>query len=137
MCVQLTHVLYSVVITWQSNPPISQFNSPCNEFMSVWSMFVYNTYTLTHSFLVSKQMNTTSVSVWLSLGKTYEQLGHYNMCSLVSKLYETVTILIFFFDARSYTNFGQSKLRTLDHVNFGLCFLRTMLTSDHVNFGAC
>jgi len=24
--------------------------------MSVWSMFVYNTYTLTHSFLVSKQI---------------------------------------------------------------------------------
>ena len=21
---------YSVIITWQSNPPISQFNSPCN-----------------------------------------------------------------------------------------------------------
>ena len=36
-------VLYSVVITRQSNPPISQFNSMCNEFTSVWSMFVYNT----------------------------------------------------------------------------------------------
>ena len=38
----LTRVLYSVVITWQSNPPVSQFNSLCNEFTSVWSMFVYN-----------------------------------------------------------------------------------------------
>ena len=43
MCIQWTHVLYSVVITRQSNSPISQFNSLCNEFMSVWTMFVYNT----------------------------------------------------------------------------------------------
>ena len=42
MCIQWTRVLYSVVITWQSDPPISQFNSPCNELTSVWSMFVYN-----------------------------------------------------------------------------------------------
>ena len=41
MCIQWTRFLYSV-ITWQSNPPISQFNSLCNEFKSVWSMFVYN-----------------------------------------------------------------------------------------------
>jgi len=38
MCIQWTRVLYSVVITLQSNPPISQFKSPCNEFTSVWSM---------------------------------------------------------------------------------------------------
>ena len=43
MCIQWTHVLYSVVITRQSNSPISQFNSLCNEFTSVWTMFVYNT----------------------------------------------------------------------------------------------
>jgi len=42
MCIQWTRALYSVVIIRQSNPPISQFNSPCNEFMSAWSMFVYN-----------------------------------------------------------------------------------------------
>ena len=42
MCIQWTRVLYSVVITRQSNPPISQFNSLCNEFTSVWSMCVYN-----------------------------------------------------------------------------------------------
>ena len=42
MCIQWARVLYSVVITQQSNPPISQFNSPCNEFTSFWSMFVYN-----------------------------------------------------------------------------------------------
>ena len=41
MCIQWTRVLYSVVITWHSIQPISQFNSPCNEFTSVWSMFVY------------------------------------------------------------------------------------------------
>ena len=34
--------VYSVVTTCQSNPPFSQFNSLCNEFMSIWSMFVYN-----------------------------------------------------------------------------------------------
>jgi len=42
MCIQWTRVVNSVVITRQSNPRISQFNSPCNEFTSVWSMFVYN-----------------------------------------------------------------------------------------------
>ena len=42
-CVYSGHrVLYSVVIKLQSNPPISQFNSLCNEFTSFWSMFVYN-----------------------------------------------------------------------------------------------
>ena len=45
ICIQWTWVLCSVVITWQSNPPISQFNSPCNEFTSFWWMFVYNTCT--------------------------------------------------------------------------------------------
>jgi len=44
MGIQWTRVLYSVVITRQSNPPISQFNSRYNEFTSFWSMFVYNTY---------------------------------------------------------------------------------------------
>jgi len=42
MCLQWTRVPYSVVITRQSNSPISQFNSLCNEFTSAWSMFVYN-----------------------------------------------------------------------------------------------
>ena len=37
-----TRDIYSVVITRKSNPPISQFNSLCNEFTNVWSMFVYN-----------------------------------------------------------------------------------------------
>jgi len=32
-----------VVITRQSNPPISKFSRTCNEFTNVWSMFPYNT----------------------------------------------------------------------------------------------
>ena len=36
---------HRVVITRQSTPPISQFNSTCNEFTSFWSMFVYMTCT--------------------------------------------------------------------------------------------
>ena len=36
--------IYSVVITWQPNPPISQFSRLCNKFTSVWSMFPCNTY---------------------------------------------------------------------------------------------
>jgi len=35
--------IYYVVLTRQSNPPISQFNSLCNELTIFWSMFVYNT----------------------------------------------------------------------------------------------
>ena len=42
MCIQRTRVIYSVVITRPCNLPISEFNSPCNEFTSVWSMFAYN-----------------------------------------------------------------------------------------------
>jgi len=38
--------IYFVVITRQSNPqsnpPISKFNRPCNEFTSVWWMFPCN-----------------------------------------------------------------------------------------------
>ena len=37
MCILQTSALYFVVITWQYNPPISQFNNLCHEFMSVWS----------------------------------------------------------------------------------------------------
>ena len=39
-CVYNGHVLY----TRQSNRPVSKFNRPYNEFMSVWSMFPCNTY---------------------------------------------------------------------------------------------
>ena len=39
MFIQWTRVFYSVVITRHSNPPISRFRVPCNEFTSVWSMF--------------------------------------------------------------------------------------------------
>ena len=42
MCIQWTRVLYSVVITRQCNPHISQINSLCNKLTSFWSMFVYN-----------------------------------------------------------------------------------------------
>jgi len=34
MCILFTRVIYSVVITWQYNPPISLFTS-------TWSIFVY------------------------------------------------------------------------------------------------
>ena len=56
MCIQWTRVLYSIVITWQSSPPISQFNSMCNAFTSVWSMLVYNTFSqkLMSTFVTSK-----------------------------------------------------------------------------------
>ena len=56
MWIQWTRVLYSIVITWQSSPPISQLNSMCNAFTSVWSMFVYNTFSqkLMSTFVTSK-----------------------------------------------------------------------------------
>ena len=41
MCIQWMHIIYCVVITWQSNPHISQFDSLYNESTSVLSMFVY------------------------------------------------------------------------------------------------
>ena len=42
MCIQWALAIDSVVITRQSNPPISKFNKLCNEFMSVWLMFPCN-----------------------------------------------------------------------------------------------
>ena len=60
MCIQWTHVLYSDVITCQSNPPISQFNCPCNKFTSAQSMFPYNKNESRHSpsnFLYTKHLN--------------------------------------------------------------------------------
>jgi len=48
MCIQWTRVLDSVGITWQSNSPISKFNSLCNELTNVWSMFVYSTLNMKH-----------------------------------------------------------------------------------------
>ena len=43
MCIQWTRVLNSI---WQHDPHVSQFNSLCNEFTSVWSMFAYNNRTM-------------------------------------------------------------------------------------------
>ena len=54
MCIQWTRVLYSGVITRQSKPPISQFNSLCNEFTSFWSMFVYNTLCTVYWSIISQ-----------------------------------------------------------------------------------
>ena len=48
MCIQWTRVLYYVVITWQPNTSILQFNSsPCNEFTSVnvCTQYSQNTHT--------------------------------------------------------------------------------------------
>ena len=35
---------FCTLITRQSNPPISQFISLCNEFTSFWSIFLYNNH---------------------------------------------------------------------------------------------
>ena len=61
MCIQWTQDKYSV-ITRQSNPPISQFNSPCNEFTSVWSMFVYNSVALLMSVTDLNSFSMADVS---------------------------------------------------------------------------
>ena len=57
MCLQWTRVLYSVVITTQSNPTISQYNSLCNEYTSLWSMFAYHimVYTI-HAVIIYTQL---------------------------------------------------------------------------------
>ena len=52
ICIQWTHVLYSVVKTWKSNPPISQFKRPCNECMSVCQcLYTAIRYSLRHPLL--------------------------------------------------------------------------------------
>jgi len=59
MCIQWTHVLYSVVITWHSNPTVSQFISTYNEFTSVWSMLVYNSLFIIQFFTNNTNLNRT------------------------------------------------------------------------------
>jgi len=49
MGIQWARDLYSIVLTRQYNPPISQFNRPYNEFTSVWSMFVCTIMNETHT----------------------------------------------------------------------------------------
>ena len=55
-------VVYFVVpvITRTSNPPISQFSRPCNEFMRVWWMFPYNRSKIA-SYHVIKDQHLNSV----------------------------------------------------------------------------
>ena len=68
MCIQWTRVLYSAVITRQSNPPIQQFNSLCNEFMSVRSMFVcYVMLCYVYNMLVKRWNYRSSSRVWIKL----------------------------------------------------------------------
>ena len=54
MYIQCTRVLYSVVIKWQSNPRISQFNSPYNKFTS----FCSSLYTLHEVFIMLLLLKT-------------------------------------------------------------------------------
>ena len=54
MYIQWTRVLYSVVITWQPNPRISQLNSPCNKFTS----FCSSLYTLHEVFIMLLLLKT-------------------------------------------------------------------------------
>ena len=54
MYIQWTRVLYSVVIKWQSNPRISQFNSPYNKFTS----FCSSLYTLHEVFIMLLLLKT-------------------------------------------------------------------------------
>ena len=93
MCIQWTSVLYSVIITWQSNPPIPQFNSPCTEFTSVWSMFTCSTSTISLLFCLSwtnglevvrnrTLVTLLSNSVWFEYEK-YQWLGTYNVLAII------------------------------------------------------
>ena len=81
MCIQRTHVLYSVVITWQSNPAISQFNSLCNGFTSVWSMFVYNTVVSSFVCVLLQAhcwLCLGPISCWSSISASLDQIrGHH------------------------------------------------------------
>ena len=66
MSLQWTRVLCSAVITWQSNPPSSQFNNLCNEFTSAWSVCVYNTGTLTSSDRTCLKQHTHAIRVHIN-----------------------------------------------------------------------
>ena len=61
------HMSVLVVITRQSNPPISQFNSTFNEFTSDWSMFVYNSRVFLNWTILTMHMTCNikiSIIVW-------------------------------------------------------------------------
>ena len=67
----MTQDIYFVVITRQSNSPISKFSRLCNEFTSVWSMLPCNTpkfksflWYLWFCFCVGEILSTESLLVW-------------------------------------------------------------------------
>ena len=100
MCIQWTRVLYSVVLTRQYNPPISQFNSPCNEFNSVWSMFVYNRYSMNTTDIKASSHTVYTWSQWtwlcintLQTNDVCGSLGHYVHYDTVKFSYQDHSII--------------------------------------------
>jgi len=68
MFIQWQKDIYSVVITKQSNPPISKFSRLCNEFMSLWSMFLCsrlcNEFMSVWSMFPCSRLCNEFMSVW-------------------------------------------------------------------------
>ena len=61
---QWTRVLYSVVITRQYNPPISQFNSLCNQ-SRVSCQCVYTIYTMAGKLFILTWTDTDGAPVFV------------------------------------------------------------------------
>ena len=93
MCIQWTRVLYSVVITWQSNSTISQFNSPCND-SRVSGQCLYTIYVIQFIWVIS-----------------YTQTLHYGQ---ITRIASNVFIISF-----SYKIF----LKRLTNTNMYVCWL--------------
>ena len=80
MCIQWTRVLYSGVLTRHSNPSISKFSRPCNEFTSVWSLFVYNTMNVSfvsQPILYVNLQSSLALHIGLVLSKSLSYLFHW------------------------------------------------------------
>ena len=92
MCIQWTLVLYAVVITWQSNLPISQFNSLCNKCMSVWSMFPCNISAVFALFINNHIQLPLHIPTYTQL--TLQSMLHFDYISVnTSSIYPSLAVI--------------------------------------------
>ena len=123
MYIQWTRVIYSVVITWQSNPHILQFNSPCNKFTSFCSSLytlheVFIMLLLLKTFIVFEEIRCASfkykqlVERKHDIGRFWETLGDFGRPWKTSgdfgRLWETLW------------DFGRQLYDTYDCVGFSM-----------------
>ena len=109
-------------------PPISKFNSPCNEFVSVWSMFVYNTTSFVSWTYQGTHVHTVPHQTWPSPRYHSWQPG------VLQAAYHRYTGL------RSLRNTPGTSMNSVTNIEIGLNNFRPNKTPQcyiHINKLSC